>query len=152
MYKIKNSTFDDVLYLKDRLRKSDVQELRLLNSNPFESLSNSYYFSEQCYTVTLYNKPVAMFGAGRRFFNTTGKRIASIWFLGTDEVELYKIEFLRKTLQYLNNFKEDFDVLENVCDVKNTKYIKWLKWLGFEFGEPFEVSGGQLVHFSLNIR
>lgn len=152
MYKIRKSTFDDIKTLQDNLRKEDIEELKLRNKTPVKALTEGYYFSEQCYTGLYKNKPIAMFGAGRRFFSRDGKRIASIWFLGTDELNLYKIEFLKKALYYMNIFKKDFDVLENVTDVKNTKYIKWLKWLGFDFGEPFDVSGGQLIPFSLNIR
>lgn len=148
MYKVRNSTFDDVLYLKDRLRKSDVEELKLLNSTPFLSLSNSYYFSEQCYTVTLNDNPVAMFGAGRINFNTD-KKTASVWFMSSDEIELYKLDFLKQTKTYFEKFKNDYDILINVVDIKNHKYKKWLKRLGFKFGRPFEVSGGQLVPFSI---
>lgn len=151
MFEVRKSTFEDVLYLKDRLRKSDVEELKLLKSTPYQSLSNSYYFSEQCYTAFLNNKPAAMFGAGR-IFKDSDKKIASIWLMSTDEILLHKTEFLRKTKSYIEKFKNDYDILINVIDIKNHITIKWLKWLGFKFGKPFKVSGGELVQFSYEVK
>lgn len=149
MFKVRNSTFEDVLYLKDHLRKSDVEELKLLNATPFQSLSNSYYFSEQCYTATLNDKPCAMFGAGRIHFNTE-KHIASVWLMSTDDIELYKLDFLKKTNFYIDKFKQDYDMLINVVDIKNHKYKKWLKRLGFKFDKPYKVPNGVLIPFSFN--
>ena len=149
MFKERKSEYSDVLELIDNLREEDVRELELLNTNPETALINSFFHSEYCFTVLYKDKPIAIFGAGRKVFNNTGDKIASIWFLGSKDIERHKIEFLRKSKKYLKFFQSKFDILENYVDKRNIKYIKWLKWLGFKFDKTINVSGGSLEHFYL---
>ncbi len=148
MFTERKPEYNDILYLSGHLRKEDVRELYLRGLTPETALKKSFTMSEYCFTVCLNNKPIAMFGAGRKEFSS-GERRASIWFLGSKDIEICKPEFLKKSKRYMEFFKSKFDILENYIDVNNTKYIKWLKWLGFKFDEPFNIPYGQLVHFSI---
>lgn len=149
MFKERKSVYSDVLELKNNLRYEDIRELELLDLNPETALANSFFHSEYCFTVLYKNKPIAIFGAGRTVFNNTGMKSASIWFLGSKDIEKYKIEFLKKSKKYVQFFQSKFDILENYIDRRNIKYIKWLKWLGFKFDKSINVSNGVLEHFYL---
>lgn len=148
MFTERQSKYDDIFYLSENLRNEDIDELALLGFTPEKALKQSYFNSEYCFTVICDKKPVAMFGARRRNFTNNCKR-ASIWLLGTKNIEKNKTEFLRKSKKYIEFFKSKFDILENYIDVNNKKYIKWLKWLGFNFGRPFKYKNGQFIYFYL---
>lgn len=51
--------------------------------------------------------------------------------LGSDLIKMHSIEFLRKSKEWVE--AQDYEILYNNIDARNTVHIKWLQWLGFTF-------------------
>lgn len=58
------------------------------------------------------------------------------WMVGTNALERHAVTFLRRCRPQMRKFREDFPLLLNYVDARNTVAIKWLSWLGFEIHPP----------------
>lgn len=146
---VRKSVGADIHVMASRLRSADLQEIQALRgSAPIATvLEDGYRFSEPCYTGTLDDKPVVMFGVAPIFDRDYILKAGSIWLLGTDAIsEKIPIPFLRWSKEMLPIITKQYDVVFNVVDKRNEVHIKWIKWLGFSFirevsiginGEPF---------------
>jgi hypothetical protein len=132
-FKVEQTKAEDVLLLKDRLRREDLADLRASNSTPLRSLMEGYTFSDECYSVFVGDLVIGMFG----FCKFT----RSIWFLGSEECADCKKEWLKVASEYINHFLEITPVLTNTVSVENILHIKWLKRMGAKFSVPYYING-----------
>ena len=114
------------------MRPADLAEIAAAGTaDPFEALFNSMELSmPSCYTITTDGLPIAMFGTARVELIPD---FASIWLLGTEEIERHPKSFLRLCKKKLPQYIAPYDMLFNVMDVRNTLHVKFVKWLGFTF-------------------
>ncbi|MFG1417774.1 hypothetical protein V5F38_14255 [Xanthobacter sp. V0B-10] len=56
---------------------------------------------------------------------------ASVWMIGSTLLDEKPIEFLRSSLDWVEDLKRIYHTLTNTVDGRNTKRIEWLRWLDF---------------------
>lgn len=128
---IRPATFRDALVLP--LRRADREEVHALTGrNPREVLVESVRDSAQARAGFADGDLVCLFGVVPvSLAGVTGVP----WLLGSDAVCNYSRQFLRRNKAYVADMLQEFPVLRNVVDVRNTVSIRWLRWLGFTFKE-----------------
>jgi len=124
----------DCLALSRNLRQADLDEIQAASGvMPHLALLRGFEQSSHCYTIVrpeAVYEPLAMFGVVSMALNPS---VGQVWFLGSDEIKLHSMEFLRKSKGWVHNFHTEYPVLYNNIDSRNTVHIKWLQWLGFQF-------------------
>lgn len=131
-FMVKITKAEDVMNLIGNLRKDDLEELEAMGSTDVISLMDGYIFSDECYSAFVNNHIIGMFG-----FN---KRTNSIWFLGSDECEHCKRQWIRTAGYYIKHFLEISPILTNTVSTKNTLHIKWLKRMGAKFSASYLIN------------
>lgn len=148
---IEVSKIDDVDYIAKNLRQADLNELLAQGVSPQFSLIQGYRCSDRCYTLFNDNNvPMAIFGTAP-VPELEEQNAATIWLLGTPEIENNKMYFLRKSKEWFDFLTEPFDIVFNVCDARNELHLSWLKWLGVKFTEDIEINGYKFKQFYLDI-
>jgi hypothetical protein len=140
---IRPSKHDDVVYLSERLRKTDVDEIwAAVHLKPFEALVYSRKGSFLCQTVLHKTQPVAMFGVAPE---TTG---AAVWFLASDDLDKMWLSFLKMSKMCIDRMLDESPLLFNWVDARNERSIRWLKWCGAKIEKPAPFGPDQLpFHF-----
>lgn len=121
----------DCALLSSILRQADLDEIAAASGErPLVALCKGLWASEFCHAITEddENHPLAIFGIVRVESNPT---IGLVWMLGSDLIKMHSIEFLRKSKEWVE--AQDYEILYNNIDARNTVHIKWLQWLGFTF-------------------
>ncbi len=127
----RHSRPEDVTYLAPRLRPEDLRELLAAGSPSAEqALEDGLKLSRQCVSVVNEeDNAVAMFGV----CPSHEPELGYIWLLGSDEIKTNKTRFLRRSKLWVETFHEEFPVLANCVDQRNSVHLLWLRWLGFKF-------------------
>jgi hypothetical protein len=129
---IKITKAEDVKNLIGSLRQGDLDEITAMGSNELNSLMNGFLLSDECYSVFVNNHIIGMFG-----FNQATN---SIWFLGSDECEKCKRQWIREASYYIKHFLEITPILTNTVSTKNKLHINWLKRMGAIFSAPYLIN------------
>lgn len=125
------TTADDVLYVAERIRKADRQEIAAsVGGTPLRSLTRGLSLSAPCRTIVIDDVPVAIFGVVP---DQTNPERGFIWMLGTDAIESAPMTILRNCRALVETLNTFYPILTNVVDARNTVHLKWLRWCGFEF-------------------
>ena len=127
---IRPSTSDDIIFLFNKLRKADIEEISLLGYTPLRALMESYIKSEESFTAIVNKQIAGMFGIARLKEN---KNIASIWFLGSDLINEIPNHWIKTGKKYINYFLKRYKYLTNSVSKQNFQHIKWLKLMGAKF-------------------
>ncbi len=130
---------EDIAYLAPRLREADLRELVAAGVPSGEqALRDGFENSRYCVSVVNdEDRAVAMFGCGR----FTEDDVGYIWLLGSDEIQTNKTRFLRRSKHWVETFHQDFTILTNFVDQRNTVHIAWLRWLGFSILRTVNMAG-----------
>lgn len=122
------STFDDARYLAPRLRKCDKEEIKAShNVKPVTALMLGVLNSDYPLSIIDGDKVVGMFGV------VPTEHFASIWMLGSDDLQDISISFLRECRGVVEMFNKKHHLLANCVSAENKLHIKWLRWCGFKF-------------------
>ena len=127
---VKHSTTGDGVYIAERLRDADRNEISALTLQPpVQVLTDGINASSPCYTVaiTATDEPCAIFGVRESDNPNSGV----VWMLGTDALFTIATKFLRASGDWVDELHTHYTMLFNVIDARNEVHIKWLKWLGF---------------------
>jgi len=119
-----------------RLREADKHEVWAASRlRPVEAVKLSLSASELTWTLLRGGDPVLMFGVARRSLLDP---VGVPWLLATNDILKVKATVLKKSRQYINLMRRDFETLENFVHGENRISIAWLRWCGFivEPGEP----------------
>ena len=54
-----------------------------------------------------------------------------VWMCATDDIYQYQMAFLRKRKAELEYLAQDYMLLHNYVEARNTLHLKWLRWTGF---------------------
>lgn len=126
---VRDSNELDIVAMKDRLRKPDVNEVWASHHHtPEEALKLSFVLSSRCFTIETKRQPIAMFGVVPK--TLLGSDRATIWLLATDELKTVRRKFLLGCRSFINGMLKEYLILENYIDARNTESIRWLKWCG----------------------
>lgn len=129
---------EDIQYLKNNLRKSDVDEIWASHHvTPEYALTEGLRNSSICLTIKN-EKPLSMFGICPE--NLLGTR-AVLWLLATENLMDVKLEFIRYSRKFINLMIEQYPLLYNWVDARNVKSVYWLKKIGADLknSEPYGV-------------
>jgi len=129
-YYIRSSKKNDCYELSKTLRAQDAQEVFASGGrNPAQALIRAYLTSHlHCYTIILDDEVVGMFGISK-----IRDGVGSPWLLGSDKLTDHKFEFHKHAKDHIDTFMDEYNVLFNYVDQRNTQAIKWIKSLGFTF-------------------
>lgn len=134
MLYVRSSIPEDAVLLAANLRKEDEKEVRALSRTPLQALQDGLKYSEDCLTIALDDKPVAMFGVVPMGHPTL--KVGLIWLLASPDLLNHKIQFLRHCRAYVELFQSKYDLLTNAVHSENTVHIQWLRWCGFTMFQP----------------
>lgn len=114
------------------LRQADLQELQASSPlPPYAVLRQSAEESlPACTVIGASGRVAALFGAVPSLAPS-----GIIWLLGSDELTKGTTSraFLRQSRTFLRVLHEQYPLLYNYIDERNTVHIRWLKWMGFTF-------------------
>ena len=146
---VTDSEYKDVLNMQDNLTADDVVEIEAMGMTSLECLTASYNDSIYKYTCKVKGVPVCMFGLNPD--SLLGDK-AKIWMLATDELKTIQRRFARHSKEVVREYLEDYPLLYNYIDVRNTESIKWLKWLGAKMlhAVPYGINGESFFYFEFS--
>lgn len=126
---VREATLEDVVYLSTRLRKADIDEIEASSGgSPAQALVEGFRYSSKCRVGVYNNNPFVIFGA-----RPVVQGVGAIWALGSDDLLKARVEFLRQSKKWVDVIHQDFPLLFNYIDARNTVHIRWVRWLGFKF-------------------
>jgi hypothetical protein len=134
---VRTATRADVEYLGPRLRSADVDEVRAMGGvKPLTALTMSFHYSDTALSIcTNDDLPMGMFGVTR--WDDRGM----VWMLASDELLKHSRIFLRQSRDWVKLLNDEYPVLFNYVDERNTVHIRWIKWCGFTFINRHERMG-----------
>ena len=111
------------------LREADRREIRAAFGRPADAvLRAGFRNAKRCWTVLAGERPIAMFGVGRR----PQPRIGTAWLLASEEFERHGRQLRREGPYWVDALMIGHDVLTNFVPDENRVAVRWLTWLGFE--------------------
>lgn len=129
---VRESVGSDVPYLAQRLRLEDMAEIAAATGEkPVVALGRGFADSTPCYTAEFRGKPAAMFGIIPSDLEFA--RFGSIWLLGTDEIGVFRKQFMRQSRAWIDRLSEGYDCIGNVVDARNLRHVLWLRRMEFHF-------------------
>jgi hypothetical protein len=134
--------------LKAGLRPGDLEEIEATaGCSPEFALVSSWKASEITLAINWKGKTAAIAGVVRKsMLSDTGVA----WMLGSNDFE--GLEVARRSKEYICSMKNNFKLIENYIDARQTRCIRWLKWCGFKFESepvPYGVAGLPFFYFSM---
>jgi RimJ/RimL family protein N-acetyltransferase len=135
----RTSEQEDVYELAPKLRKQDVDEVKASSGyTPEEALIYSFHVSGENNTIIAPDgEIIGMFGVG----STADPYIGVPWLLASPRLPEITREFLPQSLEWVKQKNEQYPVLINYVDCRNTVAIRWLRYLGFTFIKKIEEYG-----------
>ena len=125
------TTVEDVDYIAPKLRQADKNEcLAATGKAPLSVLYTSLMIGDITLTLRSPNgERVGLCGVVPSPLENSGV----VWMCATDDIYQHQMAFLRRSKAALDYLAEDYLLLHNYVDARNTLHIKWLKWMGFTF-------------------
>ena len=128
---VREAILEDAKTIAPLLRQADIQEIRASSGkSPVEALTLGVLLGKPTYTFT---SPQGELGGMFGVLPTAYPEAGAVWLLATGEVEKYPMTFLRHSREWIKTLHEDYPLLFNYVDGRNSLHIKWLKWMGFTF-------------------
>ena len=153
---IVRATSEHAAYLQHHMRDEDKFECSLYDMSPWNALHSPLRWQEaETWTGVYKGTPVCMFGVcpneeNEELIDIFGSQvdIGSIWLLGSTHVDTVYRPFLRLSRLAADHLCRQYDVVENVVPLQNSKTIMWLTWLGFNFfPQTIKVKDTECVRF-----
>ncbi len=123
---------EDIRLVAQHLRHADCQEIEAgSGKTPLQALGDSVDISSECYTLfeTQTMLPFAILGIAP----STSPIATHIWCLGTEDISRLSVGFLKVSVAFVSKFQNQYPILTNVCDCRNTVHLRYLEWLKFKF-------------------
>lgn len=135
---------EHALELAPRLRKGDLAEIKAASGlEPEDALLLSMAMSPKSWAWLYKGRVLALFGVTPHPFS---QGVGIPWLLAA-RVDRHKHYFVRQSRRYVAEMLEEFPVLENYVDCRNTSSIQWLHWCGFMLAEVVPFYGVQRLPF-----
>lgn len=147
---IRDSNVNDAIELLKNIRPDDLREVTALRSEPLlPLLKQGIWTSKPCFTACSSSEEVILvFGVVPY---PQEPDIGVVWLLGTDLMDHFHYRFIRESRYWLSQlYGDQFQVLWNIADKRNTLHLRWLDWLGFEFQRevPAGINNEPFIEFS----
>ena len=139
-YRTRPTILPDISKLHPVLRDPDRLEVEALGSNPRTALIFGY-LNGPCFTGLVDEEVLCIFGVVKE------GRGGRIWMLSSRNIEGHARAVCRLSIREVRKFKQDYRVLFNIVDERNTMTIKWLDWLGFQFGKSHTINSHSFKEF-----
>lgn len=144
------ATAEHAAALLPRVRQADIDEFAAMSGKtPAQVLAVGLRSSALCYAGLVDDQVVTIFGVAPRSI-ITGSGVP--WLVSSDLVEQYQTTFLRRGRPLLHAFLEQYPVLENYVDARNTAAICWLRWMGFTIHEAAPIGRAGLPFHRFDMR
>lgn len=133
------TTVEDIDYIAPKLRKADQQECQAATGKlPLDVLYTSLSMGDITLTLVAPNgERVGLCGVAPSPFENSGV----VWMVATDAIMNHQTTFLRNSKAAIQYLSDDYAVLFNCVDARNTVHMRWLKWMGFTFIKRHERYG-----------
>lgn len=130
---IVTATHDHIFPIASNVREADRQEIWDSHMiQPMEALDKSLEASTLAWTGLADDQPVCMFGVVPA---STLSEKGIVWMIGTELVNIYAFQFLRRNRDMVKVMLSHYPILENYVSAENIRAIQWLKWLKFKIGQ-----------------
>lgn len=145
----RTSTVFDIPHLATDMRPEDIAEVKAYSGLcPLMALSLAIVSSKKCFTIVNDKDEVCgMYGIVQ---DPMYHESAKIWMLASPKILLERSSFIRQCRSYIDAIQEDYKLLYNYVDERNTVHIRWLEWCGFRIinrCENFGAQGKPFLHF-----
>lgn len=126
-YSVVPCTLEHVKFVADNIRQADKDELYSASGKfPLHALLHGFTHSDYLKAGCVNGQPINIFGTVPVLEGT-----ALVWMVGTDGILDVSTRFLRESRKYADEMQENYPLLWNFVDAKNTVHHRWLQWLGF---------------------
>lgn len=129
---IRDSTWGDVLELKDDLREGEQKEIMAYGVSPQEGLVDSFRVSIMRRTALVDGKVAAMWGIRGTLLGEVGNPFL---LTGHEALKVSPLVFTRVYINQLQDMKDLYPILENYVDASYDGAVKLLKLAGFKLEE-----------------
>lgn len=133
----KQADRSDFRLMKRIIREEDKQELEASSGKRYEEIIDKTRDATD-FAIAGYcsGKLIAIFGVGSA---TVVTKTGIIWMFGTKFLPKNQKVFLQHCKRCVEVMLENYPIVFNYVDARNTMVINWLKWIGFTFGnaEPY---------------
>lgn len=129
---IRRATVADAIAVAPRLREADKNEIKAyLGFTPEVALPLMISSPGNTWAmIGDHEEVVGLFGMSpvdqHPYFGI-------VWMVSSPDIYKYRREFIRRTPEVLAAMHQEFPLLGNHIDARNTAHIRWLKRLGFSF-------------------
>ncbi len=140
---IRTSTLEDAHFIAANIRQADRQECEALTGLPPSLVLPQAIARPRVWTWEEDGEPIAMGGVDASIPN-----VGTVWMTSTDAILKHRTKFLREECKpMLAHLHQDFPILTNMVDARNTLHQRWLRWLGFVFTQKIDKWGARSVPF-----
>lgn len=141
-YEIVPATLTHAEELSRTMREADAREAWAAGRlSPAEAVLTSIDASRDARAGLANGRVACIFGVGE--WSVLGL-LGVPWLLTSDEMPKHARRFLRGSREYLDEIRQQYRVLRNHVDARNTEAVRWLGWLGFEIDSPESFGPDQL--------
>jgi hypothetical protein len=129
------------------MRPEDVAEVYANSGlSPLVALTISFANSAQCYTIVNDRDEVCgMYGVVNDTLEPI--KVGLVWMLASPKLFEGKRQFIKECRTYIDKLQEDYDLLYNYVDERNTVHIRWIEWSGFKIIKRHPEHGVQQIPF-----
>lgn len=127
----KQADRNDFRLMKRIIREEDRQELEASSGKRYEEIIDKTRDVTDFAVAGYYDgKLIAIFGVRSV---TAVTKTGAIWMFGTKFLPKNQRVFLRHCKRCVEVMLENYPIVFNYVDARNTMIINWLKWIGFTF-------------------
>lgn len=140
---LRQANADDALYVARHLRHADLLEVTASGALPGDSLLQGVRLGPSYVWVNDADLPCVLFGAV-----PLDPRTASIWMVGTPGLEQHKRYLLRHVRYVVDLMNNEWPLLVNSADARNSLHHRFIRWAGFTFFNERQVNGLRFLDFA----
>lgn len=140
------ASYADVSVIARDMREADVAEVAALSGHtPEEALTKALSQpGSNTMTICLPNGlPAGMYGV----VPTGEPRVGLVWMLAANSIRVIHRQFLRECRGAIRDVCQDYDLIFNFTDARNSVHHRWIKWAGFTVIRRHEQFGVGMIPF-----
>ena len=131
----------DPFILAPNLREADKRELQAATGkDQLYSLMHGFHASNPCYTILSPDDEsiIGMCGVVPQ-----NEVLGVAWCVFTDDVMKHKRKFLTESVKIMDQFNDNWPILTNCVDERNTLHVAWLQSIGAVFVKRHKKFGAE---------
>jgi hypothetical protein len=129
---VRLATEADAYALAVDLRPEDEAEIQAMSGQePVRALLHGIRFSDVPLAIQDGDgSTIGLFGV---VTTQQTPRVGAVWLLASPKLLKYSRRLARESWRWVETFQQNYDVLFNLVDERNTVHIRWIQWCGFTF-------------------